>query len=98
MGPNVHIYIGHSMDESNTLQNTIQWMNEYIAKDKIKSTMECSQDEIVFLDTNIVVTPIADKKLLSQQISILKKRTLTSISVQIHVILKIKPKNIHWSG
>ena len=63
-GANVHYIIGHSMDESNTLQNTIQWMNEYIAKDKIKSTMECSQDEIVFLDTNIVVTPIADKKVV----------------------------------
>ena len=26
--------------------------------------MECSQDEIVFLDTRIVATPIADKKVV----------------------------------
>ena len=37
-------------------------MNENIVKDKIKFTMECSQNEMVFLDTNIVPTPIADKK------------------------------------
>ena len=73
-------------------------MNEYIAKDKIKSTMECSQDKMVFLDTNIVVTPAADKKVVITTDKYSKKRTLTSISVQIHVILKIKPKNIHWSG
>ena len=41
-----------------------KWMNENIVKDKIKFTME-SQDKIVFLDTKIVATPIADKKLLS---------------------------------
>ena len=41
-----------------------KWMNENIVKDKIKFTIE-SQDKIVFLDTKIVATPIADKKLLS---------------------------------
>ena len=41
-----------------------KWMNENIVKDKIKFIME-SQDKMVFLDTKIVATPIADKKLLS---------------------------------
>ena len=51
--------------------------------------MEFSQDDTVFVDTKIVATPITDKKkLLSQQICILKEWTLTSISVQIHVILR----------
>ena len=54
--------------------------------------MECSQDEIVFVDIKIVATPIAEKKLLSQQICILKKRKLITTSAQIQVILKIKPK------
>ena len=31
-----------------------KWLNENIVKDKIKFTMECSQDEMVFLDTKIV--------------------------------------------
>ena len=44
--------------------------------------MECSQDEKVLLDTKIVATPIADKEVV----------ITTSISAQIHVILKIKPK------
>ena len=39
-----------------------KWMNENIAKGKIKFAMECSQDEMVFLDRNIVATLIADKK------------------------------------
>ena len=39
-------------------------MNENIVKDKTKFTMECSQDEMVFLDTNIVAKPIADKKVV----------------------------------
>ena len=38
-----------------------EWLNENIVKDKIKFTMECSQDEMVFLDTKIVATPIAEK-------------------------------------
>ena len=63
-------------------------MNESIVKNKRKFTMEFGQD-IVFLDKKIVATPITDKKkLLSQQICILKEWTLTSISVQIHVILR----------
>ena len=63
-------------------------MNESIVKNKRKFTMEFGQD-MVFLDTKIVATPITDKKkLLSQQICILKEWTLTSISVQIHVILR----------
>ena len=37
-----------------------KWMNEKIVKDEIKFTMECSQDEMVFLDTKIVATPITD--------------------------------------
>ena len=31
-----------------------KWMNENIVKDKMKLTMEYSQDEMVFLDTKIV--------------------------------------------
>ena len=31
-------------------------------KDKMKFAMECSQDEMVFLDTKIVAIPIAEKK------------------------------------
>ena len=38
-----------------------KWMNENIVKDKIKFTMECSQDEMVFLDIKIVAKPIVDK-------------------------------------
>ena len=38
-----------------------EWMNNNIVKDKIKFTMECSQDEIIFLDTKIIPTPISDK-------------------------------------
>ena len=37
-------------------------MNENIVKDKTKFTMECNQDEMMFLDTKIVATLIADKK------------------------------------
>ena len=37
-------------------------MNENIVKDKIKFTIEYSQDEMVFLDTKIVATAIADEK------------------------------------
>ena len=40
-------------------------MNESIVKDKIKIKMECRQDEMVFLDTKIVATPIGDKKVVS---------------------------------
>ena len=54
--------------------------------------MECSQDEKVFLYTKIVATPIADKEVVITTDMYSKKRTLTSISVQIHVILKIKSK------
>ena len=39
-------------------------MNEIIVKDKIKFTMECSHDEMVFLDTKIVATLIPDKKVV----------------------------------
>ena len=39
-----------------------KWMNENVVKDKIKFTIECSQDEMVFLYTKFVATPIADKK------------------------------------
>ena len=39
-------------------------MNENIVKDKIKFTIEYSQDEMVFLDTKIVATPIADEKVV----------------------------------
>ena len=37
-------------------------MNEIIVKGKIKFTMKCNRDEMVFLDTKIVATPIPDKK------------------------------------
>ena len=33
-------------------------------KDKMKFAMECSQDEMVFLDTKIVAIPIAEKKVV----------------------------------
>ena len=47
---------------------------ENIVKDKIKFTMECSQDEMVFLDTNIVATQIADKIITTDMYS---KKTFT---------------------
>ena len=39
-------------------------MNENIVKGKIKFTIEYSQDEMVFLDTKIVATPIEDEKVV----------------------------------
>ena len=39
-------------------------MSENIVKDKMKLTMECSQDEMVFLDTKIVAISIAKKKVV----------------------------------
>ena len=33
-------------------------------KGKMKFTKECSQDEMVFLDTKIVAIPIAEKKVV----------------------------------
>ena len=39
-------------------------MNNNIVKDKIKFTMECSQDEMIFLDTKIIATPISDKQVV----------------------------------
>ena len=73
-------------------------MNENIVKDKTKFTMECNQDEMVFLDTKIVATLIADKKVGITTDMYSKKRTLTSISAQIHVFLKIKSKTylLEW--
>ena len=41
-----------------------EWMNSNIVKDKIKFTMECSQDEMIFLDTKIIATPISDKQVV----------------------------------
>ena len=43
-----------------------KWMDENIVKDKTKYkyAMECGQDEMVFLDTKIVATPITGKKYL----------------------------------
>ena len=41
-----------------------EWMNNNIVKDKIKFTMECSQDEMIFLDTKIIATPISDKQVV----------------------------------
>ena len=41
-----------------------KWIKENIVKDKIKFTMECSQDEMILLDTKIVTAPIADKKIV----------------------------------
>ena len=40
------------------------WMNDNIAKNKIKFTMECSQNEMVFLDTKIIATPISEKQVV----------------------------------
>ena len=73
-------------------------MNENIVKDKTKFTMECNQDEMIFLDTKIVATLIADKKVGITTDMYSKKRALTSISAQIHVFLKIKPKTylLEW--
>ena len=39
-------------------------IKENIVKDKIKFTMECSQDEMILLDTKILTAPIADKKVV----------------------------------
>ena len=41
-----------------------EWMNNNIVKDTIKFTMECSQDEMIFLDTKIIATPISDKQVV----------------------------------
>ena len=77
-------------------------MNKNILKDKMKFTIEYSQDELVFLDTKIIATPIVDNKVLITTDLHSKKRnihTLTMISPQIHVILKIKSKKYtHCSG
>ena len=40
------------------------WMNDNIVKNKIKFTMECSQNEMVFLDTKIIATPISEKQVV----------------------------------
>ena len=37
------------------------WMNDNIVKNKIKFTMECIQNEMVFLDMKIIATPISEK-------------------------------------
>ena len=67
-------------------------MNENTLKNIIKFAMECSQDEMIFLDIKIVAIPIADKKVVITRDMYSKKLTLISISVQINVVLKIKPK------
>ena len=67
-------------------------MNENTLKDFTKFTMECSQDEMTILDIKIVAIPIVDKKVVITRDMYSKKLTLTSISVQINVVLKIKPK------
>ena len=67
-------------------------MNENTLKNIIKLAMECSQDEMIFLDIKIVAIPIADKKVVITRDMYSKKLTLISISVQINVVLKIKPK------
>ena len=41
-----------------------EWMNNNIVKDKIKFTMEFSQDEMIFLDTKIIAIPISDKQVV----------------------------------
>ena len=40
------------------------WMNDDIVKNKIKFTMECSQNEMVFLDTKIIATTISEKQVV----------------------------------
>ena len=67
-------------------------MNGNTLKNIIKFAMECSQDEMIFLDIKIVAIPIADKKVVITRDMYSKKLTLISISVQINVVLKIKPK------
>lgn len=67
-------------------------MNENTLKNIIKFAMECSQDEMIFLDIKIVAIPIADKKVVITRDMYSKKLTLISISVQINVVLKIKTK------
>ena len=67
-------------------------MNENTLKNIIKFAMECSQDEMIFLDIKIVAIPIADKKVVITRDMYSKKLTLISISVQINVVLKIKSK------
>lgn len=64
-------------------------MNENIVKDKINFGKKCRQDELVFLDT-IAATPTA-KVVIATDIYT-KKRSLASISAEIHAILKIKLK------
>ena len=52
-----------------------KWVNENILKDKIDFTMECSQDQMVFLDTNIVATPTEDKSVVITTDMYSKKNT-----------------------
>ena len=65
-------------------------MNENIVKDKIKFAKKCRQDEVVFLDTIIAATPTAKVVIATDMYT--KKRSLASISAEIHTILKIKLK------
>ena len=58
-------------------------MNENTLKDKMKFTMEFSQDEMVFLNTKLVTKPIAGKKDDITTDIYSKKQTLTSIQVKI---------------
>ena len=66
------------------------WMNDNIVKNKIKFTMECSQNEMVFLDTKIIATPISEKQVVVTTDIYSKKRILINISIQIHVTLKAR--------
>ena len=66
-----------------------KWVNESIVKDKIKFIMK---RKMVFLETKIVATPITGTNFVIATGIYSKKRTLTSISTQIHVIQKIKSK------
>ena len=59
-------------------------MNGNIVTDEIKITIKCSHDEMVFLGIKIVSTSIACKNVITIEMCS-KKRTVTSMSAQIHV-------------
>ena len=42
-------------------QEKTEWMNDNIVKDKIKFTMEASQNEMVFLDTKVIPIEVNDR-------------------------------------
>ena len=56
-----------SISTNSSMQRAIDktnWMNNNLVKGKIKFTMECSQKEMVFLDTKVKATQISDNEVI----------------------------------